>query len=123
MSHESNQFWFIRRVVTDATLIGFCTWFVLFAIELIKPGLVSFYLSLPQALFALVCLAVLSLSLQPPRVQPAYVKANKRLLTALSLAATLVICLATGWHGWLTLLLILVTVASIWASADLFSQP
>lgn len=122
MAQESTRAWFFRKFLSDAVVIGAITWVVLFTMELVKPGMVSFYLPLSKALFALLCLGLVALSLQPAQMNEASRKHHLAVLLALSLLSALVIYKTVDAQWWLTLLLILVTVGSIWASAILVSK-
>jgi hypothetical protein len=122
MPQESRHAWFIRRLVSDAAVIGSATWLLLLVMELVKPGIVSFYIPLSKALFVLVCLGLVALSMQRPQISEPYTRQNVLVLSFLSLVSALVIYKVVDVEWWLTLLLILVTVGSIWASAILFSK-
>lgn len=122
MPQESRHAWFVRRLLADAAVIGTLTWLALFVMELIKPGIVSFYLPLSQALFLLLAVGLIALSMQPAQMSEPYSKQNITVLGILSAVSALVIYKTTEVEWWLTLLLILVTVGAIWASAALFSK-
>lgn len=122
MAQESMRAWFLRKFLSDAVVIGTITWVVLFTLELVKPGMVSFYLSLSKVLFVLLCLGLVALSLQPAQMGEVSTKHHLPVLSVLSLVSALVIYKTVDAQWWLTLLLILVTVGSIWASTILVSK-
>lgn len=123
MPQESVQSWFLRRVISDAAIISVVTWLVLLVMELVKPGIVSFYFSLSNALFVVICLGLAALSMQPPQANDKpYTRQNVLALTVLSIVSVLIILKTVRTDWWLTLLLILVTVGSIWSSAILVSK-
>lgn len=62
---EDKQKILIAEIISDGFSIYTVTWCTLFLMELVKPGIVSNYLSLPHASLFIVILGVASLVLRP----------------------------------------------------------
>ena len=116
MEQEHPKTWFFRKLSREAFLIFSLTWLLLFLMELVKDGMVSRYVSLPQSALVLLVLAILALSLQPPQVdQPKRLEMKDvGFLIIASVVLALVFPVAFDFSGGLTALFIFVTVLTLW---------
>lgn len=121
-----NRRWLYRRIAQDALTISAATWLILFLMELVKPGIVSNYVSLTRAAAFVLFLAVCSLALgdKTPLVEaPAPSSAFWQKpwpLAALSAAAGLVVYLfMPPAPVYLTVLVVSVTVLCVWIGTQL----
>ena len=118
--------WFYRRLANDALLISVITWVFLFVMELVKPGIVSNYLSLTRAAAFVLLLGVCSLTLGDSAPQTQTEKtvspflATSWPLTIVSLLAGFVVYLfMPPAPVYLTLLVVSVTVLCVWIGTHL----
>ena len=125
MNDETAKQWFIRTITRDLFIIYSVTWVLLFLLESVKPGLVSNYLSLPHLAALLVALGVVALVFQPLVPLGASYALSKRdylVLIVLSIVAALLIIILVDVGLALTLLLVFVTVATIWVGTIMLQE-
>lgn len=107
-----------RILVRDTFTVAVCLWAALYALEAMKPGFASNYLSLPRGLLLVLGLAILSLSFDPMTEAPERVSPpaeSGRWLFAAYTVIFLATCLGLGLSIWLTLMLAFVTLLALWA--------
>lgn len=109
--------WIIKRIVKEAFIISFALWCILFVLELVKPGIVSNYLSLANGLFYLFLFGILTLLLEPTITQlgpKAFGKKDLfwRVICSVLLVITLLLILNASVL--LTLFIIFVTLLAFW---------
>lgn len=125
MSNEHPRQWLYRRLISELFSIFSFGWGTLFLMEVVKPGLVSNYLSLQHLAVALLFLGIWALSLQQPEIKDTSSTLSKReriILLVLSIILAFVLVIITEVSFPLTLLLILVTVGTLWAGTLVFSS-
>jgi hypothetical protein len=127
MNNEHPRQWLYRKMISELFSIFTLGWGILFVLELVKPGVVSNYLSLQHLAIGLIFLGIWALALQQPQsgvsMEGASLSKHERvILTIISLILSIVIMLITQVSFPLTLLLILVTVGTLWAGTIEFSS-
>lgn len=126
-SEETGQaVWFWRTVTRDAFTIASTTWLILFVLEFLKPGIATNYVSLTRWAAGLFLLALVHVSLrqsQPDAVASASFSRKEILaLVLVSLVAAAVIASVMPAVNLLTLLVISVTVLTIWIGSFLHRE-
>ena len=116
MTDRSYKQWFFQRLALEAFYVFAATYVVLLILELLKEGIVSRYISLPHAALLLLVLGILALAQQPqkPKVARALTKKEYIILCLISVALIIIIPLILKASVSLTILLIFVTVVSLW---------
>lgn len=125
-SHPSPKQWFLQKLSSEVFTISAIGWLILFLLETVKNGLVSNYLSLPHLAFLVVVFGIVMLILKP---QGEVVPASKPLsneeivvLSVLSIVIIFLIPFITDFSSALTILLIFVTVLSLWLGTILLKE-
>lgn len=125
-SNHSPKQWFLQKLSSEVFTISAIGWLILFLMETAKNGLVSNYLSLPHLAFLVVVFGIVMLILKP---QAEAVPASKPLsnkeiivLTVLTIIIIFLIPFITEFSSALTILLIFVTVLSLWLGTILLKE-
>lgn len=108
--------WFWQRISKDAFLIALITWVVLFVLELVKPGLVSNYLSLQHAAIALLFLGIFTIAVMDNQ-KSAKLQKTPMLYALLAVISfiTILFIFSLETNSWfLTLILVFASLAAIW---------
>ena len=116
MTESSYKKWFFQRLALEAFSIFAVTYVVLLILELLKEGIVSRYISLPHAALLLLVLGILALAQQPQKPQAATALSKKEyvILSLISIGLIVAIPLILQASASLTILIIFVTVVSLW---------
>jgi hypothetical protein len=123
MQNDLDKHWFFEQLAKEAFVIFSVAWGSLFLLELLKPGLVSNYLSLTHAALPLFFLGVLWLVLLPDQ-EVTHTMVERELpvksLCVISFFIVLVLFLLLQTSLPLTLLIIFATLAGLWGGALAF---
>jgi len=125
MNIQEQKSWFYKRLSQEAFFIAAITYVVLVFLELLKPGMISNYLSLPHSALILLALGMLSLVLHAPATLKTSGGLSKRDKISLIIASILVIIFVpvlTQVGVGLTVTLIFVTVLSLWLGTLAFNK-
>ena len=126
MKKASAKDWFVQKITRDLFVVFAAMWGVLFVMELTKEGIVSNYLPLPHLAVFLVVLGVIAMIFQPVNIDIKPTKFSRSeilILLILSIIVALLIPLVLDVSSVLTLVLIFVTVLTIWVGTFEMKQP